>query len=90
MIFQNVVIGSPLVEPWTLISIDKETWDNFDSKYTLFTEERFLPKILVDAGIAKSNSEVRKNKPELVKTLDTLDCIDIKWGKKRLYIIIGE
>ena len=45
MIFQNVVIGSPLVEPWTLISTDKETWDNFDSKYTLFTEERFLPRI---------------------------------------------
>ena len=43
-----------------------------------------------DSEFAKSNSEVRKNKPELVKTLDDLDCIDVKWGKKRLYIIVGE
>ena len=90
MIFQNIVIGEPLIEPWKLISKNKEEWDNFDSKYTLFTNERFLPKLLVDAGIAKSNSEVRKNKPELVKTLDKIDCLDIKWGKKKLYIIVGK
>lgn len=90
MIYQNVVIGKPLVEPWCLISENKEAYEKHDKQYTLFTNERFLPKILVEAGIAKSNSEVRKNKPELVKTLNELDCINVKWGKKFLYIIVGE
>ena len=83
MIFQNIVIRTPLIEPWKLISIDEKEWNEFDKQYTLFTEERFLPKLLVDAGVAKSNSEVRRNKPEFVKTLDSLDCLEIKWGKKK-------
>lgn len=90
MAFQNVVIGKPLVPAWSLISATEQDFIENDEKYTLYTEERFLPKILVDAGIAKSNSEVRKNKPEFVKTLDKLDCMEVKWGKKRLYIIVGE
>lgn len=88
--FQNVVIGKPLIEPWQLISIDKEEFEKFDQRETLFTEERFLPAILVETGIVKSRSEVRRNKPELCVTLDKLDCLWIKWGKHKLWIIVGE
>lgn len=42
-----------------------------------------------EAGIVKSTNEVRKNKPELMITLNNLDCLWIKWGKKLLYIIVG-
>ena len=88
--FQNVVIGKPLSEPWQLISIDKEEFEKFDQRETLFTEERFLPAILVETGIVKSRSEVRRNKPELCVTFDKLDCLWIKWGKHKLWIIVGE
>lgn len=88
--FHNVVIGKPLVEPWELISSSKEEFEKFDKRETLFTNERFLPAILVEAGVVPSRGEVRRNKPELCKTLNELDCIWIKWGKKKIYIIVGE
>ena len=88
--FQNVVIGKPLIEPWQLISIDEEEFEKFDRKETLFTEERFLPAILVETGIVKSRGEVRRNKPELCITLDKLDCLWVKWGKHKLWIVVGE
>ena len=70
--FLNVVIGKPLIEPWQLISTSEE---EFDKRDTLFTEERFLPAILVEAGVVPSRGEVRHNKPELCRTLDKLDCL---------------
>ena len=81
--FQNVVIGKPLVDP-------KELLGEFNERDTLFTEERWLPAVLVEAGVAPSRSEVQRNKPELCRSLDELDCIWVKWGKKRLFIIVGQ
>ena len=63
--FHNIIIGKPLVEPWTLISSSQEEFKQFDERDTLFTEERFLPAVLVEAGIVKSRGEVKRNKPEL-------------------------
>lgn len=88
--FHNVIIGKPLVEPWELISESKEEFEQFDKRNTLFTNERFLPAILVEAGIASSRGEVRRNQPKLCVSLDKLDCIWIKWGKHRIYIVIGK
>ena len=88
--FHNIVIGKPIVEPWSLISEDKEEFEQFDKKDTLFTNELFLPAVLVEAGVVKSRNEVRKNKPELCITFDKLDCRWIKWGKNRIWIVIGE
>ena len=80
--YRNVVVGKPLSNPFELHGEDEE-------EYTLFTEERFLPAILVEAGVVKSRSEVRRNKPDLCITLDKLDCLEIKWGKNKIYIIVG-
>ena len=88
--FQNVVIGKPIYNEKLLIGLDEEDFEKNEKEYTLYTEERFLPKILVEAGLVKSTSEVRRNKPELFKALDKLDCLEVKWGKKRLYIVVGE
>ena len=43
-----------------------------------------------EAGIVQSTGEVRRNKPEFMITLNKPDCINIKWGKKFLYIVVGE
>lgn len=40
--------------------------------------------------MVKSINEVRRNKTDLVKILDTPDFLEIKWGKKRLFIQVGQ
>ena len=89
-VFQNVVVGKPLVEPWELLAFDKKDWEEDKKDNTLFTETRWLPTIMKEAGLVKSNNEVRKNKPELCVTLDKLDFIELKWGKRFLFIVVGE
>lgn len=88
--FHNVVIGEPLVSVSSLLALDKNDWENNEKNLTLFTETRFLPAVMKEAGLVQSISEVRRNKPELCITLDKPDCINLKWGKKFLFIVVGE
>lgn len=48
---QNIVIGKLLVEPESLFALDKEDWENVEKPITMFTEERFLPKLMVKTGV---------------------------------------
>ena len=88
-IVKDIVIGKPICEPWYMFCNKQNEWDDIKDN-VLFTEERYLPKLMVDCGLVKSISEVRRNKPELVINLDKPDFIEIKWGKSRLYIQVGE
>lgn len=92
MYIENIVIGKPIVEPSTMFALDEEDWKNVEEEKTYYTEERFLPRILVDIGVYPSVSEIRRNKPELMVTLDKLDFIhNLKASKKRkLWILVGE
>ena len=92
MYVENIVIGKPVVDPQQLFALDKDDWNRVEKEKTYYTEERFLPRILVDIGIYPSISEIRRNKPQLVITLDHLDFMnEIKVSKKRkLWIAIGE
>ena len=88
--FHNVVVGKPIVNVSSLFAVDERDWEENEKKNTLFTETRFLPAIMKEAGIVQSTGEVRRNKPELCVTLDKLDYINLKWGKKFLFIAVGE
>ena len=88
-IVKDIVIGKPICEPWYMFCNEQNEWNDIKDN-VLFTEERYLPKLMVDCGLVKSISEVRRNRPELIKTLDKPDFIEVKWGKSRLYIQIGE
>lgn len=88
--FSNVVIGNPLVAASTLIALDGQDWENNEKKNTLFTETRYLPGIMKEAGIVKSTGEVKRNKPELAIMLNNPDCLWVKWGKRFLYVVVGE
>lgn len=44
----------------------------------------------ISLEFAKSASEVRRNRKDLNITLEHLDYIEIKWGKHKLYILIGD
>lgn len=87
---ENVVIGMPICEPKELLSSDVLDWETIESEKTYFTTERYLPRILVELGIYPSVSEIKRNKPELMITLNELDFIRIKATKKRmLWVLVG-
>ena len=88
---ENIVIGTPLVSAKELLSANDSDWVNVEFEKTIFTNERYLPNILVQLGIYPSISEIRRNKPELMIKLDKVDFINIKPKKKRpLWIVVGE
>ena len=88
---ENIVIGTPLVSAQELLSANDSDWINVEFEKTIFTNERYLPNILVQLGIYPSISEIRRNKPELMIRLDKIDFINIKPKKKYpLWIVVGE
>lgn len=89
---ENIVIGTPIAEMPQMFASDKNDWNKVEAEKTYYTDERFLPRILVDLGIYPSISEIRRNKPQLMVSLDKVDFIyDLKVSKKRkLWILVGE
>ena len=90
MHIENIIIGKPLVDPSVLLSFNDNDWINNEFHKTTWDNERFLPKLLVKHGFASSNSEIKRNRPDLFKTLDKLDFMEIKIGKKKCWIIVGK
>lgn len=92
MYIENIVIRNPIVDPSLMFAKDEDDWNSIEKDKTYFTEKRFLPRILVDIGIYSSVNEIKRNKPELMITLDKLDFIDcLKVSKKRkVWILVGE
>lgn len=89
IIVKNIVIGNPICDPWYMFCNEPDEWDT-TKKDIWFTEDRYLPKLMVNCGLVDSISEVRRNKPELMINLDKPDFLEVKWGKSRLYIQVGE
>lgn len=87
---RNIVIGKPLVPIEELLAYDKKDWETLESRVTYFTQTRYLPAVLKEAGITSSASEIRRNRPDLCITLDTPTCFDLKIGGKKLYVVVGE
>ena len=87
---ENIVIGNPLVTPMEIFARDSEDWEKNEKEKTMWTEERNLAVILKELGIVKSASEVRRNKPQLCVRLETLDYMEVKWGKRKLFVLVGE
>ena len=88
---ENIVIGKLLIDEANLFAFSNEDWVENEQYLTYWTNERFLPRILVELGFYPSISEIRRNKPELVKTLDSVDFFKLKVKKKRyVWIAVGE
>lgn len=86
---ENIVIGDPICDLSELFALNKEDWLNNEQDKTMFTTETYLPKIMVESGVVKSISEVKRNKPQYNITLNKQDFIEIKWGKRKLWICVG-
>lgn len=89
---ENVVIGDPLVLSDDYLASDSRDWIENERIKTYYTEERFLPKILVTLGIYPSVSEIRRNRIDLMVELNKVDFIDkLKVAKNRyLWIMVGK
>ena len=92
MYIENIVIGKPICSPESMFAKDKEDWKTIEEEKTYYTNERYLPRILVNLGFYPSISEIRRNKPELMINLDSVDFIDeLKIKKKQwIWILVGE
>lgn len=91
MYVENIVVGKLLVDESELFASSVGDWLENEQYKTYWTKERFLPRILVDIGIFPSISEIRRNKPELVRTLDKVDFFKLKATKKKIvWIAVGE
>lgn len=86
---ENIVIGEPLIDLWHLLGTDEHdtSWQN----KTIYTNERFLPRILKDLELVPSTSWVRKNKPELYAELNKPDFFRVQISKKKplIWIVVG-
>lgn len=87
---ENIVIGKPIASEASMFALNEEDWEQVEKEKTYWTEERNLAVILKELGIVKSASEVRRNKPQLYVKLDKLDYMEIKWGKRKLFVLVGE
>lgn len=83
-----IIIGKLLVPEWKLFAYDDEDWE-LQKPFAYYTNDRYLPKILKDIGVVPSISEVRRNKPQYMITLDKPDYLELKWGNHPLWIGVG-
>ncbi len=88
--YENIIIGNPIVPVWELVASSKQDYKEKEEPITYFTETRSIAKILVEIGIVKSISEVRRNKTELCNEINALDCKNVKWGKHKFWVVVGE
>lgn len=81
-----------MVSEIDLFALNEDDWERVEKEKTFYTEERFLPKILVELGFYPSVSEIRRNRSDLMVTLDNIDFIDKLKVKKRewIWIAVGE
>ncbi len=86
---ENIIIGKPIVEPWMMFAYDEADWEAVEKEKTMWTEERNLPKLMKEIGMVNSISEVRRNQPKLCVNLNELDFIRVKWGKRFVFILVG-
>lgn len=88
--YQNVIIGNPLLVPaWELFADSEADWIENESRQTLFTETRLLSKVIVEAGLAPSIGEVRRNQPKMHVLLNKPDFFVVKWGKHYLNVAVA-
>jgi hypothetical protein len=87
---ENIVIGKPIVDESVMFASDIDDWNNNEKEKTLWTDKRNFAAILKDLGVVDSISEVRRNKPNLCVPMNNLDFIEIKWGKRKFFVLVGE
>jgi hypothetical protein len=79
--FCGVVIGPLQPEQYMLL-------DDFRIPIHSYTAERFLPRLLVSVDYAPSVSEVKRNRPDLIRWYRKQGFDVVRLGKKVLYVVV--
>lgn len=69
-------------------SLPKILGGEFEGSY--IGEDGKIINETINLKFAPSASEVRRNRKDLNVILDKLDYIEVKYGKKRLFILVGD
>jgi hypothetical protein len=88
----NKVFGKPsttVIIGHILSSLDSLGHDTKEDGEPVFTDERSIPRILVALGFAKSNSEVKRNRPDLDKKVEPNTTHFVKFGRNLVFIVGG-
>lgn len=86
---ENVVVANSILDPLEILS----NWSAGDWNYnelpkTMYgVEERFIPKIMQMTGVVSTTGIVRKNRPELWREIKSGEYLEIRWGKKKLFVV---
>ncbi len=86
---ENIVIGEPLVSLDVLLGDENNPSYNWE-EITVKDEERFLPKLLVKYGFSSSIRELKRNRKDLFVVLEKTDFLEIKLGRKKVWIVVGK
>lgn len=91
MLVSNIVVGVPIVPLEVLLSDERNKYDDWKS-VTVYEKDRYIPNLLVKYKFISSIRELKRNRPDLDKFYDPneLDFLEIKIGKKKVCIVIGE
>lgn len=91
----TVVVGYPLCTPEEMGHNDERDGP------VIYANEWFLPRLLVDLGVAPSVSEVRRvarqrrgpdvpeSQCQIFRYLKGPETVFLKWGKHRIFILVG-
>jgi len=85
--FENIILEDSEINPVDMLALNSADWELNEIPKTAWVKERFIPRILVDTGIVKSISEVKRNKPELCINIPYNQYLEIKWGKRKFWIL---
>ena len=85
--FENIILEDSEINPIGMLSQNEGDWEYNELPKTIWVKERYIPNILVECGIVKSKNEIRRNKPELCIDLPKNQYVEIKWGKRKFWIL---
>lgn len=88
---ENIIVGqvSPEIAQH-FFAYDMNDWLTIEAPKTHFTNETYLPQLLVDIGVAPSKNEIKRNRPELLISLTEPYFHHFKWGKKHVFVLVGD
>lgn len=86
---ENIIVSDTTWEAPVRDLLSNGTIEDMNIEFlkTHYTHIRFIPEILLSLNFVKSKSEVKRNKPELFRDLRHEEYLEIKWGKRKLWLI---
>lgn len=87
MMTKTQIISPDFMEPSGWRNVVQNNADVKSIPFTIVSGETWLPKILSEAGFFPSNSEVKKNRPDLWRDAQDGEVVKLSWAKIRTVLV---